>query len=237
MKNLVKHPLILAAIIAVFHVVAARANTAIIFDTSQFWSISTGTGVYGWQFAAQSSLEVSSLGLYDDAGNLAGGFPGNGLLESHDIAIWDVSNPSSPLVSSIIPAGTVAPLENGFRYVTISPVELLAGHDYVIAATYATHDWFTGALNNPSFVATIAPQITFEGYRENTSTTLAYPGGFQSGLLEGIGPNFTFTVLPEPTVLTFTGLAAAMLFGSSKTLRRCRTNAKGVEPRSPSVRC
>lgn len=224
MKNLVKHPLIhLAAIIIAFHAVATRADdTAIIFDTTRIWSLGTGTGVYGWQFTAQSSLQISSLGLYDDAGNLAGGFPGNGLLESHDIAIWDVSDPSSPLVSSIIPAGTVAPLENGFRYVTISPLDLLAGHDYVIAATYATHDWTTGAYNNPGFTVTVAPEITFEGYRSIATTGLAYPDSLTPDVYYGFGPNFTFTVVPEPTLLAITGLAAAMLFGSSKMLRRAK---------------
>ena len=221
MKNLFKHPLIhLAIVIAAFPVVGARAdNTAIAFDTTQFWSLSTGTGVYGWQFAAQSSLEVSSLGLFDNASVTSGGFPGDGLLESHNIAIWDISNPSSPLVSSFIPAGTVAPLQNGFRYVSISPLELLAGHDYVIAATYAHQDWITGDYNNPGFNATVAPQITFEGYRSTAASTLTYPDSLTPDHYSAFGPNFTFTVVPEPTVLTFSGLAA-MLFSSSKALRR-----------------
>ena len=206
------------AIIAILVGTSRADQTAVTFNYP-FWSGGTGVGVYGWQFTARSDIRISALGIYDDPGVYDGGFIGNGLLEQHTIGIWEVSNHSSPLGSSLIPAGTVAPLVNGFRYVNISPLELLAGRDYVIAATYQAQDWTTGDYTrNPAPGMTISPEINFGGYRSSGSSVLVFPQTYNPGIWYGFGPNFTYTVVPEPSTLAICMLGAA-LFGSTKSLR------------------
>jgi hypothetical protein len=220
MKKQIKYQLIpvVVAIAAMFSGSASADQTAVAFDTARFWSMGTGTGVYGWQFTALSELQVSALGLYDDPGVYDGGFSGNGLLEPHTIGIWDVSNNSNPLAASLIPSGTIAPLVSGFRYVNTSPVLLLAGHEYVIAATYSAQDWTTGDNNNPSFVLTISPDIDFGGYRSSGSSVLAFPDTYTPGLLYAFGPNFSYTVVPEPSTLALFALGATALLISTINL-------------------
>src|SRR5436190_13209599 len=152
---------------------SARADqTAIAFDPDQ--NTFGGFGNFGWQFTALSDISVSSLGLYDGRSGFDGGFTGDGLVDSHAIGIWDVADPSIPLVSALIPSGTGAPLSNGFRFVDTGPVTLSANHEYVIAALYPSQDLTsldqtTGSTNNPGFVLTVSPKIEFGGYRWNDS--------------------------------------------------------------------
>jgi hypothetical protein len=205
--------------VAMSFVGAARAEqAAVAFDTSQYWSLGGGSGTYGWQFATQSEIEISSLGIYDDAG-VSYGFPGNGLLESHEIGIWDVADPSAPLASATIPAGTVAPLVDGFRYVDISPVMLSPGHEYVIAAVYSSQDiftseYFTGFNNNPSFDLTLGPGIDIQGYRYHIPSEFVFPDNYFPGLQSApFGPNFTYASVPEPSGLTLGALAIIAFSG------------------------
>ncbi len=194
---------------------AHAGQVAVSFDTSQTWSLEGGSGTYGWQFTTQSDIEITSLGLYDSPGLLGGGFAGDGLIESHAIGIWDVSNPSEPLVSAIIPAGTQAPLTDGFRYVTTSPVMLSANHEYVIAAVYSSQDvinsdYMTGFNNNATFALTVGPGIEIEGYRYHLPAELVFPENYSPGLqFVPFGPNFTYQSVPEPSGLIL-GVIATM---------------------------
>jgi hypothetical protein len=214
-----KLPLIpLATAIAAIFAGSARADqTAIAFDVTKLWGLDGGTGVFGWQFTTHSDIQVSALGIYD---SFSSSYVGDGLLESHPIAIWDVSNQSSPLVSGIIPDNDNAPLVNGFRYVSTPLVTLAAGHNYVIGALYPhTWDQTTGAPNNQGFVLTVDPAISFGGYAWINSTGLSFPGNYQAGLQFAFGPNFTFTTIPEPSTSALGTLAVVALLGSAKILR------------------
>src|ERR1019366_4282792 len=206
------------ALIAIFIVSARAGETAIGFDTTQYWSLSGGTGVLRWQFTTRSDIQVSALGLYDNFSIYSGGFPGDGLVEQHPIGIWDISSPSDPLVSALIPAGTAAQLMNGFRYVSVGPVVLPAGHDYVIGALYLSQDlkpmdFTTQAINNPTFVLTVSPEIEFEGYRWDNLTVLAFPQSYHAGEVGAFGPNFVYADVPEPSTLALDFLTAAVLLG------------------------
>ena len=210
-------PLAVAAII----VGSARAQEAAITFIAPPPGGAAGAGVAGWQFTTRMDISISALGLYDAAGIYGGGFVGDGLLEEHAVGIWDISNHSTPLLSALIPAGTLAPLANGFRYVSTSPVVLPSNHDYVIAALFsdaAQKDFGVGGPNDPTY-ATVSPQIEFGGYRFEGLSVLAFPEYYEPGEWWGFGPNFTYTVVPEPSTLGLCALAAAVLFGSRNTLR------------------
>jgi len=190
---------------------------AIAFDTDRIWDMGGGVSTFGWQFTARSAIQISSLGLYDNPSAFDGGFPGDGLLDSHEIGIWDVAEPSIPLVSTFIPAGTGAPLLNGFRFVDIGPVTLTTNHDYVIAALYPSHDPIsqdetTGSFNNPDFVLTVSPKIEFGGYRVNPDVSIfAFPEHYEPGVLYAFGPNFTIVPEPSSLALSLLGLMALLL--------------------------
>jgi hypothetical protein len=212
---------------------SARADqTAIAFDTDQFWSTGGGPGNFGWQFTARSDIQISSLGLYDNAGIFDGGFPGDGLLDSHAIGIWDVADPSILLVSALIPAGTGAPLLNGFRFVDTGPVTLTANHEYVIAALYPSQDLTSqdrtaGSINNPSFVLTVSPKIEFGGYRSNNDSLLAFPENYEPGLLYAFGPNFTIVSEPPSLTLSLLGFMA-LLLSYKLPIRLGKGNKRGI---------
>jgi hypothetical protein len=160
-----------------------------------------GPNVYGWSFTTTTTLRIGSFGLYD-------AFNGDGLAASHSIGLWDVSQPTNPLVTALIPSGFAAPLVNGFRYVPISPVVLSSGHEYVVAASYHSDDNVIGTVNNPLLTITSGEGIILGDYRFGSGPDpLAFPENFESGPgpgagpFSGIGPNFTYTPVPESSTL------------------------------------
>ena len=206
-----KLPLIaFAAVLAATLAGSVHADqTAIAFDATKLWGLDGGTGVFGWQFTTHSDIQVSALGIYDSAGF---GYVGDGLLESHLIAIWDVSSPSTPLVSGTIPDNANATLVDGFRYVSTPLVTLTAGHNYVIGALYPhTWDQTTGAINNPGFVLTVDSALGFGGYQWSNAGALSFPPNYVPGSQFAFGPNFTFTTVPEPSIFALCALAIAPL--------------------------
>lgn len=70
--------------------------------------------------------QVNWLGYYDANGD--------GLVNSHVVTLWD-NNTQSIIASATVPAGTAAPLINGYRWVQLpSTVTLNYGSYYVIGA-------------------------------------------------------------------------------------------------------
>lgn len=61
-------------------------------------------------------------------------FGGDGLSEAHTVGLW--SPAGTLLASALVPAGTAASLQDGFRYVDIADVMLDMGTGYVVAATF-----------------------------------------------------------------------------------------------------
>ena len=182
-----------------------------------------GNNVFGWQFSPRVDLFVTSLGLYDDESTLGtNGVPGDGLTHSHPISIWDVTNPTTPLTTSLIPVGMEASLSGGFRYVSVNPLFLSAGRSYVIGALYfyetpEASDWTVAQNNNPFLELTVNPAIQFEGQRsEFFSSSLVFPGDYEPGVLGRFGPNFTFTAVPEPSAVTLGILGICLIALSRK---------------------
>jgi hypothetical protein len=81
--------------------------------------------VRGYSFDLVESVRVTHLGWFDRLQD--------GLTNAHEVGLWDGSG--ALVVSATVPAGTAAPLVDGFRYVAISPVVLDAGETYVVAGT------------------------------------------------------------------------------------------------------
>jgi len=102
-----------------------------------------GVGVVeGWELTVSSAVTVTGLGVFDDETSA-------GLAEEHPIAIWE--GPQKMLTTATLPAGRVAPLINGFRYVPIGALTLTPGHNYTIGAYFPPprFDWVIGAPSLP----------------------------------------------------------------------------------------
>lgn len=198
----------------------ARADlTAVAFEERLNWNTAGGgTVVQGWQFTALSALRVSTVGYWDwfNGPDDLGYHPGDGLQIEHTIGIWEVSNPTTPLVTATVPAGTVAPLQSGFRYVSITPITLEAGREYVVGTEPTGPDNQVGEVNNPEFVLTVGPGIGFGGRRVGASPGLIFPGTYYPGSVGMFGANFSYTIIPEPTTLAFLGLGALVLVSARR---------------------
>ena len=188
----------------------AQASIAVIgFDTPG--TSGTWGGMLGFRFTAQRDLSVTSLGLYD-AGK-------NGLAVEHAVGIFDVTGVL--IASATVPINGT--LDGWFRYQTITPINLIGGQTYTIAAEMKSTDDYT--LTPAGFRVDSA--ISFDGSVENGSvTTLSglvrnLPGAF-AGTQGYFGPNFRYesaTAVPEPGVLMLAGLGLAGFAASRRSWR------------------
>jgi hypothetical protein len=162
--------------------------------------------VQGWEFIPQMDVTVLSLGLYD--GSISGG----GFQESHQVAIWDGNG--NLITSASIPLGTLAPLEDNFRYANITSVNLNAGQTYVIGAFMPTPVsdftvlWPTSGLD-PGIVS-VDPRIQLTAYRFGFSPGgISFPQTRDPNFIGGFGPNFVIAV-PEPGSFAFLSTAGGL---------------------------
>jgi hypothetical protein len=151
---------------------------------------------------------VLRLGVWDRSSD--------GLKTSHVVGLWDPSG--NLLASATVAGGTAGALVNDFRYVSITPVDLEAGHDYLIGALYVPSpmDHFIGGGSGNTF--TSDPRITWRNparYSALPDAPLTFPSEETALYAGAFGPNFTFT--PEPATLALLALG-----GLAGYLRRRR---------------
>jgi hypothetical protein len=176
------------------------------------------TGTRGWQFVPASGgddIFITQLGVFDNGGD--------GLVNPHQIGLWQAGNVSGTLLASAtVPAGTAAPLEVGYRWVPITPVRIpYAVSSYVVAAQYSAGDADDMVTPRPSgpwpyyeFARDIG--VFTSAGRAGLGNDLPYPSGWTScgeGCIPEINwePNLKYTVVPEPSVWVLFG--SGLLFG------------------------
>jgi hypothetical protein len=143
-------------------------------------ALSLGLMAVGSQARAQTPAFTLSGGSDFNNGQWSLGFQ---LAQSHDVGIFDLGG-------NLLTSATVNPsdpLTGLFRYTSITPYDLVAGTQYVIAST-------TGSENynyNPATFAT-APEISFVSDRYVSSTALAFPVDGPVNVAGWFGPNFQF---------------------------------------------
>jgi hypothetical protein len=187
--------------------------------------LSSGTqnghvGVAGGVFLSTYSTwpAVNWFGYYDK--------DGDGLANSHDVSLWIQGgaggSSASPVATVTIPAGTAAPLVNGYRWVQLpAQVDMWYGSWYVIAATTDGVDTWGDLLDGD--VGQLTWDTDYVGANEGWTRAGRYdwpwtwpnPPASQSGdnaiyPVANMGYNI---VVPEPTSLTLLGLGALMLWG------------------------
>jgi hypothetical protein len=172
--------------------------------------------VNGWRFTANEDLTVTHLGMFD---YLDDGFAGEyelGLFRFSDMAL---------LTSGSLPAGTVAPLDDHFRFVDVPDTVVAPGSDYVVTL-FSPHGTVTDPtptlsdrmFNDTALAFTVHPSISYiESRYEYNSGALVFPTTVTPANDARIGPNLIF--IPEPHALT---LASAALLGLLVAGRRRR---------------
>jgi hypothetical protein len=151
------------------------------------------------------------------------------LASSHVVTLWDDST-KAVLGSATVPAGTTAPLVDGYRWVMLStPINLTYNHYYAIgAATDGVDLWGDLISNNspdsgnngqitwsPQYTAT-TPGYEFSrvGLYDSASNYPNEPAG-RTSVTDSIypAPNLGYNVIPvpEPASLTLLGMTMTAL--------------------------
>jgi hypothetical protein len=104
-------------------------------------------GTLGWNLNV-GNIEITQLGVFDEGGD--------GLARPHAVGLWVGSGDRQRelLASVVIPAGTEAPLINGYRYMPISPVltsDLTGQYGLAIGAYYQKDDSDSAVLPVPVY--------------------------------------------------------------------------------------
>jgi hypothetical protein len=168
-----------------------------------------------------SSPEINWLGYYDHNGD--------GLANSHAITLWD-NNTQSIIASATVPAGSAAPLIDGYRWVQLgSTVTLNPNSYYVIGASTDGVDLWGDLISNNSPDNGNNGQVSWNsqyvqvgsGYEFSRAgrydSAANYPSEppNQSGS-DAIYPvanlGFDIVAVPEPTTLTLSALGLGALY-------------------------
>ena len=161
-----------------------------------------------------TGITVVDLGIFSEDGS------GNplSLSASHSVTLFSISppgqsNPSNtPLATTTVPAGTVAPYDSGFRFAPITPIFLAPGNYAVIA--YGLDNGNEGYGDGGSRLAsTNANDLNFDPYQFTSAASPAFPGGGDGNDHNGASFHFNAgNTTPEPGSLTLLaaggGLAA-----------------------------
>jgi hypothetical protein len=177
------------------------------------------TGTLGWQFTANSTVDLTAFGFYNNGGPIT---------TSHEVGLWDLGG-------NLLASGTVGPTGTGttidfFDYSPTTPFTLQAGTSYVIGTALTRSDFF---YYDPSSITTV-PGISFvqSQFDTNGAAALSFPqtAGDQGSGFGYFGPNFQVSAVPEPGAIGYLVGMAAMGGAALWAKRRCRARAKPSQP-------
>jgi hypothetical protein len=205
---------------------AANAGPAWEF-TSPGTNFTNGTWDFAQAFSVNSAVTVTGLGYYAD--------PVTGNADGNPVALYQCADALCSTTGTLLTSTNVTniyPLTGHFRYVTIAPIDLIAGMSYEIVGI-SNSDNYTwadaGFATDPSITL-----ISMNGGTDRWLSTgsLTFLNGSNStsnlGGEDGYwGPNLffgtpTFTQVPEPFTITMFGAGLAAAAGLR--LRRSKKN-------------
>jgi hypothetical protein len=190
-------------------------------------SNTTQTFSVGWEFTANSNIQITALGVYGDTSTLK---------QSHLVSIFREPNGGGNTLGAALVSGTVlsgtAVGSNGFAYTSTlsNSLTLIAGTTYLISADYTqstTQDSYrqdaTVSNNLPITPSPINNYFLFTGGNVSSSNKLNdIPLSTAHTLF---GPNFTS--VPEPSPVVLMGLTA-LVGGGFARWRSIRKRSREV---------
>lgn len=198
---------------------AALADPAWEF-TSPGESFTNGTWDFAAAFTVNTAATVSGLGYYAD--------PVTGNVDGNPVALYQCADTACLTTGTLLASTTVTntyALNGHFRYVTIAPINLIAGDSYEVAGV-SNSDNYT--WNDPGFAVNSAITLLDTSGQDSRWQRLGTPdfltgsGQIDLGSEDGYwGPNLYlgaasgFTGVPEPAAWTMMlvgmgGLGAAL---------------------------
>jgi hypothetical protein len=185
---------------------AVRADQlAINFTNTTGSNLSNPPFTLGWEFQANANITVTGLGIFDARLN--------GLIDSYAIGLWN--SVGTLLVSTTIPSGTSATLDDKFRMVSVAPTNLTAGNEYFIGALFLTSN--DGLIAGTATGFSTDPAITFIENSFKQGSSLTFPSSTTGATPAYFGPNFTFVPEPSTLFLLGAGLVALSVWARIKT--------------------
>jgi len=186
--------------------VAANASSA--SPAWGFTSVSneghSGTSyAFGDLFTPTQNIIVDDLGYYNPATD------GPAMSQTHSVALYQVTGGPIGLGSTTVTSSSTA--VGDFLYNAITPVALLAGTEYELVGVSNTTDNFTFLSLVSGF--SVAAPITLNGNNVNPATFAGYDGAATQGDTQYFGPDFEYTLTPEPTSFVLLGSGLVGLAG------------------------
>ena len=186
-------------------------------------SQNTWSGTMGEAFATYTTGSVvTHLGYYDSQGD--------GLVNSHTVNLFlstssgGSGGPSSILASVVVPAGTAAPLVDGYRWVSLgTPLTLPGNAWYTLSAEVDGVDLF-GDLISGTSVTMDDPYYSYNGwsssYARYGNDPVSNEPNFGS-YAQSVYPagNLGFAIVPEPSSLAV-GCAGFLAFLFRRSFRK-----------------
>jgi hypothetical protein len=184
--------------------------------TAAFTAPATNTLTRGWGpnqpvnlgtvFTANSSFNVDSLGIYRDPS----------LTGSEIVGLFDFSTHALLASTTVQLTDTLA---GSFLYHAITPVSLLAGHQYEVTAFVGNNPWTFGPAPATD------SRVTYNSHLYNYSNQLAFASNSGGSGAAYFGANFTIasvSAVPEPEsyALMLAGLAGLTVLGKRKNKSR-----------------
>jgi hypothetical protein len=147
----------------------------------------------GLFFTPSTNITVESLGVYYQPQ----------LFTSEQVAVYDATT------QALLTSTTVTltdPITDGYLFQSITPLALVAGHEYVVNAFTEGNPWAYGN------VPIQASQITYDTHQYIYTGTLAYPIYTVNAAGSAYyGPNFIFTSsVPEPGSVSMFAIGLAL---------------------------
>jgi Domain of unknown function (DUF4082) len=199
---------VVVRLVIVLSVVASAQAQILTFQLSS-GSTSLLKDTVGYAFTVKDNpLSVHRLGVNDVGGS--------GLDSMNIIGLWREGG--DLLATAILPSGSSAPLESGFRWFDLTtPVLLNANTTYRLGVQANLDMYQSGFVTGP-----ISPDVTLVGaVRNNQQGNFTYPGSTPFSDQAIVGPNMAYSVVPEPSTLLLVVSAAIALIAHRRiNLRR-----------------